>query len=1201
MWPFFSKMARRFTPEQDRAITTLDKSVLVSAAAGSGKTSVLVERIIRIILEGKANVDEMLVVTFTKAAASEMRLRLSSAIKKRMEEAPEDAPRMKDQLSRLYRAYITTIDSFAMRVIKEFFHETDLEPGFGIADDVQCELMQREAVSELFDDGFENDGLIEGGSFRAFLRLYSEERTDEAFMQNVIRSYARLRSMPDYFSWAYSMAERLNVTADSFEGSAIQKMMTEDAVRTFGGVCESLRSIAALFDEAGIRDMYDEKLGPQTEAVLSIYEAAESGRFDMALINEIGAIPAARLVAKKAQKEAYEGIKAEVKALNDGLKNEIKNFRNRYLLPDFETRLAEMSATYGYTVYYLHLLEEFERRYEEKKREKKVIDFADMEHIAVRILSNEEAAGVMRKRFRFIFVDEYQDTNNIQETLISSVARPDNVFRVGDVKQCIYKFRQAEPGIFTGLYRKYKLGEVPDGTAIDLGKNFRSNDATINYINHVFGKIMEGYDESAMLYTGLECPEEYDFKPEVHVLLSGTGSAEDEEVPEETADTAPADDEIEDLTKEEAEAEYIAALAQSIIGTEFYDTRTGTVRKAEARDIVILLRAVKRRGEVMSRALRSRAIESHVEESEEYFDTIEIEVALNLLICIDNIKRDIPLISVLHSEIFGFSPEELAEIRTAHSENGGDRRAAYWKAFEWYSGNGPAGALRDKVTRARESIAGWRTLSRMMPLADFVWKVLVDSGYYRMAGAMPEGARRQANLKALADRAVRFSRDNIASLSSFISFIELLKVKKISNGQTTMVGRDDDVVRISTIHKSKGLEFPFVIVGGLGHRFRKDSNEKGFSFDSVAGVGMPYIDPQRRFWRSTLIQRAINAKSRQDEYSEELRLLYVAMTRARNKLILVGTYKDEESLQSYTPDPDCFLRAMRDVIKTGYNTYRIVPLQLTKSAPDEAAGSMGRIDTERPLSEEEQAIYDEIDRRFRFVYPDEELLTAKAKYSVSAIRKEELAAGAQAGAGEDFEADADADSTSAIVQIQRHRKRAAAADIGTAYHRVMEFLDFAKACREDGSADMDYIENRALFLKENNAIDEDVYGSLDLGRIAAFFESSLGKRAVKAAKEGTLKREKPFTLRTERHGRELLVQGVIDCCFEEDGRMVLIDYKSSYIRPDRPLKEELARISEEYKVQIELYSEAVRKGTGREVGEAYLYLLTVSEALPVTV
>ena len=676
----------------------------------------------------------------------------------------------------------------------------------------------------------------------------------------------------------------------------MQRLMLDDAVRTFGAVCRSHRSLAALFDDAGIREMYDEKLGPQAEAVLSIYEAVKNGRLDMELIEEINGIPVTRIVAKKAQKEAYESIKAEVKATNDGLQEEIKKFRNRYLVPDFKTRLDEMSATYGYTVYYLRLLGEFERRYEEKKRERKVIDFADMEHIAVRILKNEDAAGVMRRRFRFIFVDEYQDTNNIQETLISSVARPDNVFRVGDVKQCIYKFRQAEPGIFTDLYRRYRAGLEPDGTAIDLGRNFRSNDATIKYINHVFSEIMEGYDENAMLYTGVKgVPAEYDFMPEVHLLLSGA-SQDAETGPDPAGEDMPdADDELEDLTKEEAEAEYIAKIARSIIGTEFYDTRSGSMKKAEARDIVILFRAVKRRGEVMSRALRNCSIESHVEESEEYFDTIEIGVALNLLTCIDNMKRDVPLISVLHSEVFGFTPEEMAGIRTAHSEaNMYERRAPYWKAFEWYAESGPDGALRKKAEDARAKLLEWRMLSRMLPLADFVWKVLVDSGYYRMAGAMSEGARRQANLKALADRAVRFSKDNIATLSSFISFIEILKSKKISNGETTMVGRDDDGIRISTIHKSKGLEFPFVIVGGLGHRFRRDSNDKGFSFDSEAGIGLPYIDPQRRFWRSTLIQRAINAKSRQDEYSEELRLLYVAMTRARNKLILVGTYNDEE-------------------------------------------------------------------------------------------------------------------------------------------------------------------------------------------------------------------------------------------------------------------------------------------------------------------
>ncbi len=1200
-------MANRFTDEQLKAIETTDKSVLVSAAAGSGKTSVLIERIIRIILEGKANVDEMLVVTFTNAAASEMRLRLSAAIRKRMAAHPEDAARMKDQLARLYRAYISTIDSFALRVIKEFFHEIDMEPNFSVTDDVQGELLRREAVSELLEDGFANDDLIEGGSFRAFLRLYSEERSEEGFMEGILKAYERLRTMPDYFGWAYKKAEQLKVSEATFEGSELQKMMLTDALDVYAGVTDAYRRLQGMFDDAGIPEMYEEKLLPQAESAQAVYSMLRNGRFDADVVAAIEAFPSITLTAKKAQKEAYEPIKKAVKSLRDDAKEDIRDFLNRYFAPDFATRLSEMNTTYDHTVYYLKLLEEFERRYDAKKREKKVIDFADMEHIAVRVLKNDEAADTLRRRFKYIFVDEYQDTNNIQEHLISRVARPDNVFRVGDVKQSIYRFRQAEPEIFERLYAKFSAGADPDGIAIDLGRNFRSNDATIRYINHVFSRIMEGYDERAMLYTGLkDIPAEYDFVPEVHILLEDSGNTKEaaEEVIEEgteaSAEEVLIDEEIEELTKEEAEAEYIAGLVASIIGTEFYDSMNRVVRKAEARDIVILLRAVKYRGEVMSRALRDRGIEPHIEDTEDYFDTVEIGVALSLLTCIDNMKRDVPLISVLHSEVFGFEPADLARIRIAHSEHmreaggTGKTRPAYWQAFEWFAEEGPEGSLKERAKSAKDSLLEWRMLSRMMPLEDLVWKVLVDSGYYRMAGAMAGGAERQANLRALADRAGAFSKDQVATLSSFISFLEILKGKKLKNGQASIVGSDDDVVRISTIHKSKGLEFPFVIVGSIGRRFKMDNNEKKLSFDSEIGLGLPYIDPARRYWRSTIVQRAINAKSRRDAYREELRLLYVAMTRARNKLFLVGTCKDEEDLAKSETRPKSFLRAMSEVLMTSFNRYRIAPLVYTKAAFK--AGPHERIEAylNEPLTEEEQAIYDEIDRRFRYRYPDEDLLTAKAKWSVSAIRREELI---------DEEAKqreiviTSGDEVAGIRTGVEKRKHASAADIGTAYHRIMEFLDFTKVIGEDGTADTGYIAERAAFLKDHDAIDEDVYTSLDLGRIAAFFTGELGRRAVAAASKGKLRREKPFTLRTVRGGRDMTVQGVIDCCFEEEGRMILIDYKSSYIKPGTSRETELERIRNEYKVQIELYSEAVEKGTGMEVSEAYLYLFTIAEAL----
>ena len=1215
-------MAVRFTDEQSKAIDTLDRSVLVSAAAGSGKTAVLVERILKIIIEGKANVDEMLIVTFTRAAAAEMKMRLSSRIRKRIRECPDEAERLNEQLSRLYRSYITTIDSFAMRVIREFFYEIDIEPDFGACDEVQSELMKREALQELFEAGFEDDMFLSRSSgssddavaeeadsigFREFLRLYSEERQEDTFKDRLLSAYSGLRSIPDYFDWAYRRAGLLRVTPETFEGSQLQAMMLDDARETFGRAADAEKRLRLLMQQAGLEDML-ERLDPEISVIESIMTRLDDGILDKEVIESAAEVKGVTLKARKNEKEAYDPLKDEVKALRDAIKDELKGWNSRYAVPDFDTRLSEMNDTYRFTVYFIRLLEEFERRYTEKKRERRVMDFPDMEHGAVRILRNPEAADTLRRRFRFIFVDEYQDTNRIQEALISSIARPDNVFRVGDIKQSIYKFRQAEPSIFREVYRTFSDTASGAGLAIDLGKNFRSNDATVRYINKVFAEIMEGYDERAMLFTGTKCPPQYDFIPEVHVLTDDSTAEEDD------------DDETLKLSKAEAEADYVAGLARDLIGTEFYDTKEGVVRKAEARDIVILLRVVSVRGDIMARALRSCGIEPYVEDTDDYFDTVEVGVAVSLLSCIDNMKRDIPLIASLHSEAFGWTPEELSEVRIAYSEHLKEerkkaseekrsvhvRRPAFWEALKWYREEGPEGDLREKAIYAADRILEWRRMSRMMPLDDFVWTVLTDSGYYRMAGAMNGGARRQANLRALADRAGKYSRDTIASLSSFIRFVDVMREKGISNGQTPAAGPGDDVIRISTIHKSKGLEYPFVIVGDIGRKFRYDSNEKAFSFDSEIGVGLPYIDPARRYWRSTIVQRAINTKSNRDIYEEELRILYVAMTRARNKLILVGTCKSEEELAKYTARPESCLKAMRDVIRTGFNTCHVRPLNFSGKSSDTSARSIPNPDTIE-LTSGEELLYDELDRRFTYEYPDADLLTSKAKYSVSALRREaldeenkaELAEETGALNGNEDRAMA-AQPDTEVVNIwaaSEKQKKASASDIGIAYHRIMEFLDFGHAVSPDGHIDEAYILDMAEKLAEQGAVEEHVYRNLDLGRITAFFSTDIGRRTADAARRGALKKEKPFTLKTERDGHSILVQGVIDCCFEEEGRMVLIDYKSSFINPGKGHDAEVERIRHEYSVQVDLYREAILKGTGKDISEAYLYLFTTGEAV----
>ena len=1221
-------MAIKYTEEQKLAIETLDRSVLVSAAAGSGKTAILVERILRIILEGRANVDELLVVTFTKAAAAEMKVRLAAAIRKRMREQPEDAKRLKEQLSRLYRAYITTIDSFALRVIREFFYRTDNEPDFRACDEVQGEMMRRDALAELFEEGFENDHFLDisqdaeadpdikeavnSVGFREFLRLYSEERQEDTFKDRFLASYAGLRTIPDYFEWAYEKAGNLLVTEDTFRGSELQAAMSRDVREALSAACGAADRVRQVMEQAGLEDMYRDKLSAENVAIHALLDEVNAGNLDETLMEQAGSIAFASLRPGKEQKESFEPVKKEVAALRKIYKDELKGLGLKYMAPDLETRFAEMRETYRYTVYYIRMLEDFERRYQEKKRERRVMDFSDMEHIAVGILREPEAAETLRKRFRYIFVDEYQDTNRIQEELISSVARPDNVFRVGDVKQSIYKFRQAEPEIFQEVYRRFSDPENKDGTAIDLGRNFRSNDATIKYINRVFAEVMEGYDDRAKLYTGTACDAQYDFIPEVHILTDegmkdGGGDAGAEDTDQIPSDSADIDEDILSLSKEEAEAEYIADLAASLIGTEFMDTKTREIRKAQARDIVILFRAVKARGDIMSAALRRRGIEPHVEESDDYFDTVEIGIAMSLLTCIDNMKRDVPLIATLHSGVFGWTPDELAQVRIAHMEHlravsgeagGKYRRAAYWEAFRWYREEGPEGELRDKAVFASDKLLEWRRLSHMMPLDDFVWHVLVDSGCYRMAGAMHGGARRQNNLRTLADRAGRYSEETVASLSSYIKFVDVMRKKNIKSAQTPAAA-GDDVVRISTIHKSKGLEYPFVIIGGLGHRFRKKNNEKALSFDSALGLGLPYIDPARKYWRSTLIQRAITAKANRDEYSEELRVLYVAMTRARNKLIMVGTCKSEEDLAGYTARPDCYLKVMRDVLKTGFNTYRVSPLGNTlgdKGRPQLNIPDPGSI----ALTDEEKNLYDEIDRRFTYEYPDKVLLSSKAKYSVSELRRKALS--------EQVSYDADDSDIAADThpfRKKRRKSKVSAADLGTAYHRIMEYTDFALARSEDGAVDEVYISECADHLAEKGAISEEVFREVDADKVSAFFRSDLGRRAADAARRGSLRKEKAFTLKTQwgqndadEQGRgDILVQGVIDCCFEENGNMILIDYKSSYISAGVNQAEEIERIRNEYGIQIELYSEAVRKGTGMEVSESYLYLFSSGEAL----
>ena len=1224
----------KFTKDQQKAIDTLDRSILVSAAAGSGKTAVLIQRIINIILSGEADVDRMLVVTFTNAAAAEMKLKLTKAIRKAIREDPSRSEVLNRQLGMMYRSYISTFHSFAKRVIKEFFYKIDIDPDFSICDEAQAVLLQMEAIDELFEDAFDDDALIPGGSFRDFLLHYSSDRSEDAIQSEMLSTYGRLRSMPNYFEWAYEKAEQLRFGDDADDGgvpdeeaikrSSVYRMASERIATEICEADDSARLFMDMLCSAGL-ETTPEKFEPEIAAVKRARGLAEAGDAAGALAS----LPEkfVRFGFGKGEKEEFSLIKDDAKELRDSYKNTVSGILSKYGNGDFGEAFRRMQETYRYTVYYLNVLSEFERRYDEKKRAANLMDYSDLEHTAVRILDDPETAAVLRDRFKFIFIDEYQDTNRIQEHLISRIARPDNLFKVGDVKQSIYGFRQSEPAIFMDTMDRYRDPDNADAVTIDLNMNFRSSQSTINYINDVFRSIMQGYDSRAMLYKGRKDRPEMDLTPEVHVLVeedlehdvregmvpedivTGLDLTEDAQEGGDEAEAAPADgdpgaadtpegEDEEERSRLEAEADYVAGIVDGIIGTEFYDGGTGTVRKAEPRDIVILLRSSRMKADAYYKAMMSRNILAHVSDDSGYFDTVEVAVAMSLLQVTDNMRQDIPLISVLHSEIFGFSAGDLGEIRAesmgraasagSDGKTDGPARSSsgscmFCDAFVRYAESGSSSGLRARAAAALEKIRGWRRRAGAMELDDFVWYVLNDSGYYMYAGAMYGGRQRQANLRALADRARAFREQGIASLSGFIRYLNILKKKDVRTGQAMMVSKEDNLVRIMTIHKSKGLEFPFVIVAGMGSHFNTDTSRKGFYLDPDIGVGLSYVDHDRHMRADTLIQDLILDKKRDDEFSEELRVLYVAMTRAREKLVLVGTVRKAKNVFEGKPGRGSFLDVMKDVI--GVDSCRLTVAPADRRVRRSAyTGIEVFLEKHEKMGRADGALADEIERRLGFRYPDGKALVTRAKYSVSEIRIGEKGE-ETLGIEREYPLKLEAPEFTGT-------RRVTPAEKGTAYHRIMEFLDFGRVVdAETGKCDAGYIESSAEKLMETGAVERAVGEKVDLGRIAEFFRSDAGRRAAAASRAGRLMKEKPFTLRMEHGGRNVLVQGIIDCFFEDEGGLVLIDYKSSRVSG----KNAESRIADEYRTQIDIYRRALESGTGRKVTGSYLYLFDSGE------
>ena len=1164
----------QWTDAQKKTIETRERNILVSAAAGSGKTAVLIERIRSLVLEDKIDIDRFLITTFTNAASAEMKARLEKSIREQMEKPGADRQFLKRQLSLMPRASISTFHTFALEVMRRYFYVTDLEPGFRIGDDTAVSIMKNESVDELFDMRFSDDY----DRFSAFLRNYSSDRSENRIKQNIIALYDEMRSIPHYMTWAKGSTEKLDSDSPS-AALKLDEFVVKETARQLKKAAELYAKAADVLEEAGIEGLFEKA---QADAQLIADMISGDGEREMELLSPaeridvfgrfLSTVKFNQMRAAKDQKDDYALVKDHVASLRKNGKKILDDLRGRYYQRSMSEYDEELDLLYDDTRYLTGLIEDFEHIFKQKKADKNIVDFDDVMHYAIDILSDDLVAAEYRDRFRYIFIDEFQDSNMLQETIIGRIAGKDNLFMVGDVKQSIYKFRLAEPEIFRAKYALYAQESEEESIKIDLSNNFRSKYAVTETVNTVFERIMDGYDGNARLkctvdraYPGIET--------ECHIVVpqaqeSESGSYDDAK-PEE---------------------KMILKLIRESLGKEIYDVKQGVYRNVEYRDIVVLSRS--RSGiKTLERFLNNEGVPAFGENTGGYFETVEVQVFTNLLRVIDNTSQDIPLISVMRCPVFDFSVEELAAVRIEY------RDGSFYEAVKGYTEGGADEALKEKLSRMLQQIAYWKELRNTITLEELVRILLYDTGYFDYCSGLPSGKQRISNLRLLVEKAGQFEQTSHSGLYGFISYIEAMKKNNLSIGEAKVIGENENVVRVMTVHKSKGLEFPVVILTGMGRSIRARGAGSGSIMHKDFAIGMPHVNRDEKWHRKTLLQRVIEAQKANEEFEEEIRILYVAMTRAMDQLLLTGTVKDPQKLDEVAGIGKSFIEMVYGPMSdAGEKIVIHERIEEDSSCDDSRVNSRARIADVFCMSREitDDRLRELIDERLSFEYPYMDVSGVKSKYSVTELnrlRQEKLAeeagenaddmseAYAKAAAGEMPGERDERSTTLAQPAFSMERDSISSMQAGTLMHLVVEKLDFAEAAAHGRQ----YIRETIDRLCEDGTITDEEAAAVRIDNIEAFFRGEPGKRA---AMSKHLYKEREFILRRNVKGADTIVQGIIDCYFEEEDGIVLIDYKNSYAGNEER-ERELVRM---YEGQIDIYREALEIASGKPVKEAYLYL-----------
>lgn len=1232
--------AATWTDDQWKAIFAKEQDILVAAAAGSGKTAVLVERMIQKILstEDPINVDELLVVTFTNASAAEMRHRIGEALEKAINANPKST-HLRKQLSLLNRASISTLHAFCLEVIRKYYYLIDIDPGFRIANETEIQLLRDEVLDELFEDEYGQQG---NEAFYRLVDVFSNDRSDIA-LQNIIGElYNFAMSNPSPEKYLQKVLSMYDVETDTpIENLPfMQPLLFEVGLQLEGArdLAEQGMELTKLpagpapRAETFLNDilLIESILKANNESWQKMYDAMQSLSF--ATLKPCRGDDFDKDLIEKSKK-----IRDKVKKILTDLKEELFSRRPESFIKDLDLMKVHVETL-------VDLVRKFSNRFAAIKKEKGLIDFSDQEHMCLQILTQKSSEGqiqpsevalMYRNHFKEVLVDEYQDTNMVQETIIRMVSKEEektgNLFMVGDVKQSIYRFRLAEPNLFLGKYSRFQTNGEESGLRIDLAKNFRSRKEVLHGTNFLFKQLMGvkvgeiEYDEAAELKQGAPYPDSDDFSIEVLLVdLQKNEESSKEENDDETEFNAA------ELEQAQIEARLMAGqIKQYILEKKpVYNPKTNSFRPVTYRDFVILLRSMTWAPQIIEE-FKHQGIPIYANLSTGYFEATEVAIMMSLLRVIDNPHQDIPLVSVLRSPIVGLNEEELGKIRTfARKGSFFESLIAFTKSNQTLENQ----ILNEQLSQFLQQLTDWRLKSRKGALSELIWQLYRDTHFYDFVGGMPGGKQRQANLRALYDRARQYEKTSFRGLFRFLRFVERMIDRGDDLGAARALGEQEDVVRVMTIHSSKGLEFPFVFIAGLARNFNTMDLKKSFMLDKEYGFAAKYVDPEKRISYPSLPQLAFKRKKKLEMLAEEMRVLYVALTRAKEKLFLVASVKDLEKKRekwlNTTSQTDWLLKEFERINAQSYLDWigpalvrhrdceslregevELHPLltediinhpscwkiKILKSDQIKEIEQAEETETENYLELVEngeivpvQSKWSEkITAQLDWLYPFIDASNFRSKQSVSEMKRQR-------------EMGSDDSGLDLLKKFQKpilkrpkflQKESFSPAEKGTILHLVMQHIDLRKPITHSSiSVYLDELVKKELLTEEQKTV-------VNIDHILSFFETEIGMRLLKADQ---IQREIPFSFSLpakevypdfQGDNEPIFIQGVMDCVFEDSEGTVLLDYKTDAItdRFKGGFTEVEPILKGRYQLQIELYTRALEQILKKPIKESYLY------------